>query len=245
MSFKISGSKYQAEVTESNRQLVSASQMPFIVQQSWDEANASFSTTQQMPLPSPTGATAPDNAAGYPVHWVKNTSKTKHLIIEKVYWTADGGIVSATGAVGIALAKAQYLCQFFLADPNDPPTTNVAAGFPVATKRTNMGNGSAPELEQFAWDGVGVGLGEGQANWGAVPTAYNAANPANAWRVGFGQAVWNWDGRIAIPPGGPAILHVFKTSAGTLPAGEVLNTSFDLHYMHVDLNGDALVGAYK
>jgi hypothetical protein len=210
-----------ARIAENGRQLVQSSNLAFAGQQSMDHANSFYTETGQMPLPDVVDQAKP-TAIGYPTHWFKNTHPTKSLVVDSVYWTCDGGPLGAD----------QYLCQFIGANPNLPPTGNIATDFQAAVAhRTNIGNVSAPAIEQYAWDGVGDGL--------TMPAGFgNPAEQFNAWRVGKGQNLWEWNGRIIMPPNAPAVLHIFDTEA-SLGAGNVINTSFMLNYYHVDLRAAA------
>lgn len=125
---------------------------------SWKGAQAYQCNTGEMIIPSPLDVPMP--VGGYPVYWRANTSKTKALVTSYYISNQDGG------GSNPAFFRLRAFGSFAAAKP-------IANMKPDAfARRMNLYNLSTPDIEMYAWNGVGAGLTiPGFSGTGFAPTA--------------------------------------------------------------------------
>ena len=195
-----------ARVTPSGRILTSGADMTLLGQCSLDNAEGY--------LIHGTWTLQPGVATG--VHWFKNTSPDKQLLIQRTVWGSDGSLLDGGNGV--------FDCDFFLADPNTPPSGAVSGAFEYMPKRMNLGNPTPPDVQAFGWDDAVAG--------GLTGVAYNPAWRVFQGIVGRGQSSLELACSLIIPPNGPAAYHVF-TNRATNPMA-VAVTFFACHLDNKD-----------
>lgn len=102
--------------------------------------------------------------------WLRNDSSSKHIIIEEVIVTWNGGSASHNE------------CLFYdLYGSDDIPTANHSAVTPV---NVNVGAGDVADVTAYGWDGVGDGM-TGGGNGDAIITARAAAGGVSTYTTGL------------------------------------------------------------
>lgn len=217
----------RAEVSDSKRILSSAAFYDMLAKVSADDAEAYIMYSGQMVIPSHANVTPLNDAPGpgqtsrgYAVHWFRNSHATKNLIIHSASWGSNGGSDPSKSQI--------FECKPIFASHLLPPTDNISTLFETIPKRQNIANQSLPEIEAYGWNSDTAA---------AVPNgldmpigSYNPARKIMNFLVQRGYQDTSFESAFILPPGSPAILHIFD--APSLLAGETLDCHITIKAWH-------------
>lgn len=210
----------RAEVSSSKRQLTSAAFYDLMAKISADSAEASVMYSGNMILKDATAQPPLDAGQptqGFAVHWFRNSHPTKNLVIHSASWGSDGGSDRSL--------HTTFLCKPIFASHLLPPTGNIGTLFETIPKRENLANQTPPEIEAYAWDGVGNGL--------IMPLgSYNNQRKIQQFIVQRGYQDTSWESAFIMPPGSPAVLHMFDAPGLPAGSGETLNCHITIKAFH-------------